>query len=355
MDSIQREWDDITQWRFTWSVRTCSNATKPTPQSQFPSHGQLLGIQPFVHLDLAVMPAFRMWIGVTEYLFHSRTHLEAAIYAMLYYDVSWSRVHCCHMRHQCIRFVIFKLYCKFVIMREFLESSFWRVGLRRRLEIELLFVWRHSPNGPQKPMPHWNIWLNRAWAENKLLLHDNQVLWYSLLVSSSNFRGVMDTRPEERLFVLMEVYPRLALILNCLRTSLSAMFYLPVVEPMPLIWRLFMLTFSLAIAQQSTETWVGQIDIGISEWILWFTTAEPDSSGKTLWLWDTLRVSQSMSDCLRVLRAPEHPEQSDTLSKISAWWQKCQSVSEWSQSVNCGSGIALNCSELLRGTSNNSG
>jgi len=46
-----------------------------------------LGIQPFVHLDLAATPIFRMWIGVAEYLFRSETRLDAAIEAALY-DVS---------------------------------------------------------------------------------------------------------------------------------------------------------------------------------------------------------------------------------------------------------------------------
>lgn len=43
-----------------------------------------LGIQPFVHLELAATPIFRMWIGVAEYLFRSQERLDAAIFAALY-------------------------------------------------------------------------------------------------------------------------------------------------------------------------------------------------------------------------------------------------------------------------------
>ncbi|OCH93825.1 Prephenate dehydrogenase [Obba rivulosa] len=43
-----------------------------------------LGIQPFVHLDLAATPIFRLWIGVSEYLFRSQERLDAAIDAALY-------------------------------------------------------------------------------------------------------------------------------------------------------------------------------------------------------------------------------------------------------------------------------
>jgi prephenate dehydrogenase (NADP+) len=82
-----------------------------------------LSIQPFVHLDLAAMPAFRMWIGVAEYLFRSRTRLEAAIFATLY-DVSRRSDDLELSPRQCVRFVIFEPYWKkFVVTREFLESS----------------------------------------------------------------------------------------------------------------------------------------------------------------------------------------------------------------------------------------
>lgn len=42
-----------------------------------------LGIHPFVHLDLAATPIFRMWIGTAEYLFRSEERLDAAIDAAL--------------------------------------------------------------------------------------------------------------------------------------------------------------------------------------------------------------------------------------------------------------------------------
>lgn len=41
----------------------------------------LLGIRPFVHLQLAATPVFRFWIGVAEYLFRDESRLEAAIEA----------------------------------------------------------------------------------------------------------------------------------------------------------------------------------------------------------------------------------------------------------------------------------
>jgi prephenate dehydrogenase (NADP+) len=39
-----------------------------------------LNIQPFVHLDLAATPLFRMWIGVAEILFRSQSRLDGAIH-----------------------------------------------------------------------------------------------------------------------------------------------------------------------------------------------------------------------------------------------------------------------------------
>lgn len=43
-----------------------------------------LNIQPFVHLDLAATPLFRMWIGVAEILFRSRSRLDAAIHSAIH-------------------------------------------------------------------------------------------------------------------------------------------------------------------------------------------------------------------------------------------------------------------------------
>jgi len=88
-----------------------------------------LGIQPFVHLDLAATPIFRMWIGVAEYLFRSRDRLDAAILAASY-DIShrsddlefviaaggWSK---------CISYGSFGLYKqRFHETAEFFESRF---------------------------------------------------------------------------------------------------------------------------------------------------------------------------------------------------------------------------------------
>ena len=88
-----------------------------------------LGIQPFVHLELAATPIFRMWIGVAEYLFRDKDRLDSAIYAALY-DVShrsddlefaiaargWS---------QCISFGSFDLYKdRFSQTASFFQSRF---------------------------------------------------------------------------------------------------------------------------------------------------------------------------------------------------------------------------------------
>jgi len=43
-----------------------------------------LNIQPFVHLDLAATPLFRMWIGVAEILFRSQPRLDAAIHSAIH-------------------------------------------------------------------------------------------------------------------------------------------------------------------------------------------------------------------------------------------------------------------------------
>jgi len=40
-----------------------------------------LGIRPFIHLDLAATPIFRLWFGVVEYLFRDPERLERAIQA----------------------------------------------------------------------------------------------------------------------------------------------------------------------------------------------------------------------------------------------------------------------------------
>ncbi|OBZ65706.1 putative prephenate dehydrogenase [NADP(+)] [Grifola frondosa] len=97
-----------------------------------PGHGRLLGtprVKPFVHLDLAATPIFRMWIGVAEYLFRSQERLDAAIHAALYETShrsddlefvigarGWS---------QCISFGSFELYKeRFMHTAAFFESRF---------------------------------------------------------------------------------------------------------------------------------------------------------------------------------------------------------------------------------------
>lgn len=71
---------------------TGSPGRKPKPNSHLSLLAMVdcwanLGIQPFVHLDLAATPIFRMWIGVAENLFRSQERLDAAITAASY-DVS---------------------------------------------------------------------------------------------------------------------------------------------------------------------------------------------------------------------------------------------------------------------------
>jgi prephenate dehydrogenase (NADP+) len=43
-----------------------------------------LNIQPFVHLELAATPLFRMWIGVAEILFRSQSRLDNAIHSAIH-------------------------------------------------------------------------------------------------------------------------------------------------------------------------------------------------------------------------------------------------------------------------------
>lgn len=73
-----------------------------------------LGIQPFVHLELAATPIFRLWIGVAEYLFRSQERLDAAIFAALYDTSHRSNdmefVIAARGWSQCISFGSFELY-----------------------------------------------------------------------------------------------------------------------------------------------------------------------------------------------------------------------------------------------------
>jgi prephenate dehydrogenase (NADP+) len=73
-----------------------------------------LSINPFVDLQLAATPIFRMWIGVAEYLFRSQERLDAALEAAL-----WDPTHrsddlefivAARGWSQCVSFGNFKLY-----------------------------------------------------------------------------------------------------------------------------------------------------------------------------------------------------------------------------------------------------
>lgn len=110
-------------------ITTQSTRSSPPPYPQCPkgappnSHLSLLamvdcwahlGIHPYVHLELAATPIFRMWIGVAEYLFRSQKRLDAAIQAALY-DVSHRSndlefVVAARGWSQCISFGSFELY-----------------------------------------------------------------------------------------------------------------------------------------------------------------------------------------------------------------------------------------------------
>ncbi|KAH9917437.1 uncharacterized protein B0H18DRAFT_1087082 [Fomitopsis serialis] len=81
-----------------------------------------LGIQPFVHLDLAATPLFRMLLGVSEYLFRSQERLDHAIHAALY-DTTYRAndlefVVAARGWSQCISFGSFELY-----QQRFLETA----------------------------------------------------------------------------------------------------------------------------------------------------------------------------------------------------------------------------------------
>ncbi|EGN95329.1 hypothetical protein SERLA73DRAFT_187631 [Serpula lacrymans var. lacrymans S7.3] len=88
-----------------------------------------LGIQPFVHLDLAATPIFRMWIGVAEYLFRSTDRLDQALHSAVW-DVSHRSddlefVVAARGWSQCVSFGDFELYRKrFAETSSFFESRF---------------------------------------------------------------------------------------------------------------------------------------------------------------------------------------------------------------------------------------
>ncbi|KLO10768.1 Prephenate dehydrogenase [Schizopora paradoxa] len=92
-----------------------------------------LDINPFVHLQLAATPVFRLWIGVAEYLFRSEERLDAAIDAAVN-DV-WHRaddlefVVAARGWSQCVRFGNFDLYReRFERTAEFFKPRFAEAG-----------------------------------------------------------------------------------------------------------------------------------------------------------------------------------------------------------------------------------
>ncbi|KAI0267399.1 prephenate dehydrogenase [Gloeopeniophorella convolvens] len=111
-----------------------------------------LGVNPFLHLELAATPIFRMWFGVAEYLFRSKERLDGAIQAALhdvshrYDDVefvvasrSWS---------QCVSFGNFELYKqRFEETAAFFESRYEEAG---KVGSEMLKVIMDSSTEPQK-------------------------------------------------------------------------------------------------------------------------------------------------------------------------------------------------------------
>lgn len=127
--------------RFSLGRHPSPNGDSPThskPQHLANSHLSLLamvdcwarlGIQPFVHLDLAATPIFRMLLGVSEYLFRSQTRLELAIHAALY-DTTYRAndlefVIAARGWSQCISFGSFELYQqRFTETSSFFESRF---------------------------------------------------------------------------------------------------------------------------------------------------------------------------------------------------------------------------------------
>lgn len=92
-----------------------------------------LNINPFVHLQLAATPVFRMWIGVAEYLFRSESRLDAAIDAAVN-DV-WHRsddlefVVAARGWSQCVQFGNFELYRqRFESTADFFRPRFAEAG-----------------------------------------------------------------------------------------------------------------------------------------------------------------------------------------------------------------------------------
>jgi prephenate dehydrogenase (NADP+) len=88
-----------------------------------------LGIQPFVHLDLAATPIFRMWLGVAESVFRDPSRLERAIDAAVHDTVHRADdlefVVAARGWAQCVAFGDFELYRRrFEETATFFESRF---------------------------------------------------------------------------------------------------------------------------------------------------------------------------------------------------------------------------------------
>ena len=92
-----------------------------------------LGINPYVHLNLAATPIFRLFLGVAEHLFQSLTLLESALHSAIYDH--WHRaddlefVIAARGWSQCVRFGNFEDYKRrFEETRQFFEPRFEEAG-----------------------------------------------------------------------------------------------------------------------------------------------------------------------------------------------------------------------------------
>ena len=92
-----------------------------------------LGINPYIHLDLAATPIFRLFLGVAEHLFQSLTLLESALHSAIYDH--WHRaddlelVIAARGWSQCVRFGKFEDYKRrFEETRQFLQPRFEEAG-----------------------------------------------------------------------------------------------------------------------------------------------------------------------------------------------------------------------------------
>ncbi|PCH37938.1 prephenate dehydrogenase [Wolfiporia cocos MD-104 SS10] len=126
--------------RFSLGRRPSVNGSAGAPPNTHPANSHLsllamvdcwaaLGIQPFVHLDIAATPIYRMLLGVSEYLFRSPARLDAAIHAAVH-DTTYRAndlefVIAARGWSQCIEFGSFELYQRrFMETATFFESRF---------------------------------------------------------------------------------------------------------------------------------------------------------------------------------------------------------------------------------------